>query len=498
MNVIFVNVPKTGGELFEQNFDGSISKIKGKGGRIYSVGHSWSYPTKIKGWLDWDDVNSTLGKYNDVMSYSIPANTNIATIIRNPFDILIDYYKDDWAWCKRYQGVNTFHEFVDSYLNETTGFHVPAFKKSLFTQLKDVNGNWLINNKSFVLRYEQLNRDLSIFSKMTNLSFKSDNNFRVINYDWNDFYREDQIVKLSKLWKTDLEYLGYSVSDKLDESEKTYEVPETPKKLKVAVCFSGNLRDLHRTKDFWLDLFKNYEVDVYGSFWDDENEKLGDTIEEFKKIYNPKVVETDVYSHFKKSTLDTISPYINPPSTLLPELIEYSKKFHTLSMWYKIWKANMLTKSIDTNYDIVVRARTDAYLSNFNLVDNSMLNVPVGKIRTDNFPHSEGICDVIGFGNSNIMDYYSTTFLHLMQYLNEGYYMIPPEHFLHAHLNRANLKIRFFPSELFITRTSKGISDEVYNRGVDMIEEILPSDFMDITPNKDITWTNSIKETFKF
>lgn len=499
MNVIFVNVPKTGGEFFEKNFDGNVCNIKGQSGRVFSVGHSWSYPTKIKGWLDWDNVNPVEGKYNDVMVYSVPTNTNVATIIRNPFNLLIDYYNDDWAWCKKYQNVDTFEEFVDSYLDETIGFHVPAFKKSLFTQLKNERGEWLIDSKSFVLRYEQLTQDLNLFSKMTNIKLTTIPPFKPISYNWKKHYREDQILKLSKLWKTDLEYLGYPIDITNQTNEEINLVETIEYKPKVAICFSGQLRDVDYTKDFWKTLIDKYDADVYGSFWDDENIELNDTIDNFKNIYNPKEIEVEKYVNFKKSTLDVITPQINPPQVLLQELIDYAKEFHTLSMWYKIWKCNMLTKTSDTDYDIVIRARTDSYLEgDFEIVQNNMFNVPVGRVYTDNFPKSDGINDIFSYGNPKVMDYAASTFLYLMRYLNEGHYMIPPEHFLHVHLNEVDLNIRFFANKLIVTRKSKGRDDELYNRNTDIVEEIKPSDFMNPTPNKNMLWTVPLKNSLKF
>ena len=58
--------------------------------------------------------------------------------------------------------------------------------------------------------------------------------------------------------------------------------------MKVALCFSGNIRDLNETKNFWRDLIKQYDMDVYASFWDIESEELGDTIDNFLKILNYK------------------------------------------------------------------------------------------------------------------------------------------------------------------------------------------------------------------
>ena len=85
-----------------------------------------------------------------------------------------------------------------------------------------------------------------------------------------------------------------------------------------------------------------------------------------------------------------------------------------------------------------------------------------------------------------------------MEYVNQGHYMIPPENLLRVHLSKVNLNIRFFENKLTITRYSKNIPNEVYDRRDDVKEEILPSTFVDSTPNLNINWTSSIRKNLKF
>mgnify|MGYP001117414495 CR=1 FL=1 len=505
MNVIFVNVPRTAGDLFEENFHDKEGRVKNDSLSIFSVGHSWSYPTEIKGWRDWDFPTQEAGQYRDVNSYVLMENTKVATIIRNPFTLLIDYFLSDWAWCVKYHNISTeyddktrFQKFVDVYLDDSINFHAPAFKKSLFSQLKDKDGRWLINSKSFVLRYEQLLSDIDIFSKIMDIPIVNyDKITKLGDYDdWETYYREDQLDKLKILWADDLKYLGYG-----QVNEDNQHIPNThiSKKPKVALCFSGQVRDLDHTKDFWNNLINQYDIDVYASFWDTENIEACDTIDNFKRIYNVKELEVEKYANFKKSTLDVITPQISPPNALYQDLIDYAKEFHTLSMWYKIWKCNMLTKNLDVEYDIVIRARTDSYIEgNFELTCDNMFNVPVGRVYTDNFPKSDGINDIFSYGNPKVMDYVSSTFLYLMRYVSEGHYMIPPEHFLHVHLNEVDLNIRFFANKLIITRKSRGVNDELYNKNSEMVEEIKPSNYMNPTPNQNMSWTVPLRDSLKF
>ena len=129
---------------------------------------------------------------------------------------------------------------------------------------------------------------------------------------------------------------------------------------------------------------------------------------------------------------------------------------------------------------------------------NDYLNVPSGRIKTHNWENSDGVCDIFGFGNPKLMDYYSSIYLNLMEYVNQNHYMIPPENLLRVHMSRVDVNIRFFTNKLFITRNYKGAVTETYDRTLNVKEEILPSNFIDSPPNKNITWTLPIKNNLKF
>jgi len=492
MSLVFIPIPRTSSESFED-----FINING-GGYIHSVGHSWLYPTQIKGWRDWDFPNQEWGLYRDVNVYTIEPNDRVVTIIRNPFDLLFSYFKYDWAWCRSSHQLPTdsytiedFQKFVDIYLDDSIPFHAPSLKKSLFSQLKDENGNWVLDKNSIVMRYERLEDDIKLFSKLSNIKIKNPISIEsesIINPF--DVYRYDQIQKLTNLWKEDLDYFGYDITG-FHTSDKV--------KPKIALCLSGLIRDIDYTKSFWTSLIDKYDIDVYGSFWDDENLETNDTINNLKSIYNFKEVEFEKYSNFKKSTLDIITPYLKPTNSLLPELIDYAKSFHTMSMWYKVWRANLLSKNLDIDYDIVIRGRTDTIIKGeLPIVVNEYLNIPSGRVRTHGWENSDGISDLFAFGKPKLMDYYSSIYLNLLEYVNQGHYMIPPENLLRVHMSRVDVWLRFFVNKLIITRFSRGVQDEVYDKNVNVREEILPSNFIESLPNDRIKFTTSIKNSLKF
>ena len=485
MRLLYIDIPNAGNGIFNKNFVNKVVELDNVFVPIHSTGTSWNYSTEIKGWRDWDFPNQSQGNFRevDVFTYT-PADT-LVTTIRNPFNLLYEYFLNNWARCNNYNTlpIVEFHKFVDIYLDRSIVFHAPSFRNSLFSQLKDINGNWLLTDSSIVLRYESIEEDINKFGKYVNLT-DIDLEPSTNQMDYFDKYTDNQIELLEVLWKDDLEYFGYYFG---------IPIPE-PSKKKIAICFSGEIRDLERTKDYWNNLIKEYDMDVYASFWNVENEDTGDTFTNFHKLYDVKKTEVESFKSFEQSTLSQLRMGINPPNSLQQYLRESCMNFGTLSMWYKVWRANLLTKDLDIEYDIIIRARTDVFFDdNLDITQNDMLNIPYGRIQTGGWDKSDGICDIFAYGTPKLMDYYSTCIFYMMEHVNKGHYMVPHEHFLHTHLNKVSIPIRFLGTNLTITRTSKGGDDEQYCRDMDPNGEILQSDFMELIPNSELHWKGDIK-----
>lgn len=269
--------------------------------------------------------------------------------------------------------------------------------------------------------------------------------------------------------------------------------------MKVALCFSGHIRDLNETKGFWVEFIKKYDIDVYASFWDIENEETNDTLKNFQQIYTPKRLEVENYKIFKKTTQDIASLHIKVPEKMGKFVDEVTTPFGHLPMYYKVWRANLLTKELDIKYDLVIRARTDIVLDEkFELKLNNYLNVPMGRVSNYVFRDNYGINDCFAYGNPKIMDYYSFIYLKLMQYLNEGHYAFPPEHLLSVHFSKIRVTIREFPNYMLITRVSKKLPHEIYNRFIpNPRESVYLSDEVNFVPDTNGTFVkNSITDDF--
>jgi hypothetical protein len=269
--------------------------------------------------------------------------------------------------------------------------------------------------------------------------------------------------------------------------------------MKIALCFSGFIRDVEETKVFWTALIKKYNIDVYASFWDDEIPQLGDTIKNFETIYTPKRLEVESYEIFKETTQNLASMNIQSPKNIADIYQKSSEAFNQISMYYKVWKANMLSKQIGIEYDLVIRARIDTVLDEgFEIVDNDMLNLPMGTNNCPAFHQSDGLNDCFAYGRPKIMDYYSFIYLHMMDYLNQGHYLFPPEHFLAVHFSKIRIPIRFFANYMMISRVSKKMSNEIYNHFAANSKDLIEwSDRIDFNPDPNYTFKKqSIRDDF--
>ena len=268
--------------------------------------------------------------------------------------------------------------------------------------------------------------------------------------------------------------------------------------MKIALCFSGQMRDLNETKEFWTSLIKKYDMDVYASFWDIERPEIGDTIKEFEKVYSPKRMEVESYDIFKQTTQDFASMHIQSPTNIASLFQETSKAFGQLSMYYKVWRCNMLSKQLGIEYDLVIRARVDTTLDeNFEIVQNNVLNVPMGWMSVPSFRNSDGLNDCFAYGTPKVMDYYSFIFLQMMEYLKAGHYVFPPEHFLAVHFSKVKIGIRYIPTYMTITRVSKGTPHDLYNYFVAKpVEYAVKSDWIDFIPDPNYNFKREIKDDF--
>ena len=121
--------------------------------------------------------------------------------------------------------------------------------------------------------------------------------------------------------------------------------------MKIAFCFSGMCRSIEKTKDQWLSIMDGYDVDVYGSFWDINDKNESGNIEKFTEIYKPKQVDIENFKSFDETTLNMFRENLKIPWELNGSTQQCVYNLNVVSMFYKIWRVNMLANS--QNYDII-------------------------------------------------------------------------------------------------------------------------------------------------
>jgi hypothetical protein len=231
--------------------------------------------------------------------------------------------------------------------------------------------------------------------------------------------------------------------------------------MKIAICFSGQIRDLDKSLSYWKDIIEKYNMDVYGSFWETDDESKNN----FNQL-SPKNVEYEDFNLFQ-STIEVFNkelsvPIVEPPTDfedenyhvvnfgLHPNDLTYFKKNNILSMWYKVWRANMLSKK--ESYDIVIRARTDIFFDELEIEKNEYLNIPWGWRMNTYWENCGGPIDMFAYSSPEIMDFYSSVFLYLTRLLKEDQYFFPAENLLKSHLAQRETLIRVLPIRLFLYR----------------------------------------------
>jgi hypothetical protein len=224
----------------------------------------------------------------------------------------------------------------------------------------------------------------------------------------------------------------------------------------VAFCFSGQLRDLDKTISQWRDLQERHAAMVYGSFWEPTTREEENHAKLFDSL-SPAEVEYEPFSKFKPFIRSFYSEMLVPTTErvnwrLSPGVgSDWIYEGSILSMWYRIWKAQMIAQ--DSNANLWMRLRTDTTLKNFELEQNSNLNLPWGWRMNTHWSDCGGPIDMLAWGGKEVMTFYSSTFLYLSRLLSQGHYFFPAEHVLKAHLSARNVPLKFWPMEIHLTRS---------------------------------------------
>jgi hypothetical protein len=220
---------------------------------------------------------------------------------------------------------------------------------------------------------------------------------------------------------------------------------------KIAVYFAGLMRNLRDTVDFWQPWIQAHQMDVYGSFWEcDEEDKVL-----FEEAFQPRRVEYENPSDFQPM-VDLYRQTLRAPVDLDWNTQCYVNEGRTWPQFYKLWRATRLVNQ--NSYDIVVRARIDTRLESYpELVVDPHLTLPTGIVGVWPWQDCWGPCDLYHHGSQQLNTYATSLFLHLMDYLRAGEYFFPPENLWRVHLSQKEISLNFLLTKIWMVHRSTEI-----------------------------------------
>jgi hypothetical protein len=214
--------------------------------------------------------------------------------------------------------------------------------------------------------------------------------------------------------------------------------------MKIALCFSGQLRFVNEYHTFILEnIIKLYDVDIYAHFWWNEdmlnksfhheyNDLYKENIGDFIKLYSPKKIKVDKkYSGNSDNCI-----YKSCENHMYLDEENCKRVILTMkSQFYSVLECYNLIENAD-DYDFIIRLRTDCYISApLHLHD---LNKHTLYIQNSYCAGQDRkYCDWFAVGNNSVMNEYSNIYNKINSIFKEG--VIHIHNFMEkatSHINR--------------------------------------------------------------
>lgn len=198
--------------------------------------------------------------------------------------------------------------------------------------------------------------------------------------------------------------------------------------MKVALLISGYLRSFKiNIKQLKLNLLDHYNIDTYIHITNDREIKYINhdiNINEVNTILKPKFIVVSNNLNFHNN--------IN-----INDIYNQNYKFYILN------KKRLEIETIEKfEYDVIIKLRPDVYLEdkiNLNIEKNKLYIPKDNKVDKNKLkkPHDNYICDIITYGDSNIMNKYFNIYLHLDELINK--YGFVNETLFYYYINNNNI-----------------------------------------------------------
>lgn len=193
--------------------------------------------------------------------------------------------------------------------------------------------------------------------------------------------------------------------------------------MRVALCFSGQLRSVQDTYEQWwkpnvLDVNQHHQIDVFGHSWFDKT-----TVGTVYYASNPDPFYQKASKEIPTNVIQQVYDAYNPVQLLLEQQLEFDDKNYNdrklpgaipkngISRLYSIYRANALKRQYEEDnhfrYDVVVCARYDFIIREPMLFDSV---TEYGIYHLGYSPHGFNVCHAMG--QSQAIDLYAELYYH--------------------------------------------------------------------------------------
>jgi hypothetical protein len=231
----------------------------------------------------------------------------------------------------------------------------------------------------------------------------------------------------------------------------TNEQPQliSPKSKRVALCFSGHLRDFHLCYNSLHDNFikplmdTGFQVDIFGFFWNVLGHRNTGwegipNFDFFKEKMAPKSLIIEAFNRMGFIQRFTTNQWMSRPT-----LSCLTTSGDATSMWYAIFRCFREIENYQSNqgfiYDVICRVRPDLIYDTpldikeiEDIMNRDVIYMP--KWRGKYYEICHEMVDYFGMGNYKVMKQYLSTFLNIPKYLGSNEYIHTAEGFLLAQL----------------------------------------------------------------
>ena len=274
------------------------------------------------------------------------------------------------------------------------------------------------------------------------------------NYSWSEINNNQFNPINRRLWFCKKENSKLNTQEnKIQASFKENNMDKNIKP-RVALCISGYLRTFGDTfKNLEKHILLNNNCDIFIHTWDtnfDNQKSFKDKIDEnyILSTFNPKKIIIEKPKNFN------LSPIMHKQN------VDNRNINNVLSMLYKIKKCNDLKNEYENQknikYDATIRYRSDILMKE----DLLIRNIENNSIYFPEYGNFGGICDQMAFGNTEMMNIYSSLFDKIENYLYEGLPLNPEKLLLH-HIKSKSIKINRFFSKFVLLRKNNQFQDNI-------------------------------------